>query len=87
MNDDLFARLTDSELRAELERREQQRRAVNVLPLDTPDFAPVVKLVTDHVAQIVAGQQDEDMTHYIYEAAMEAVYGKQIWAALRPFWR
>jgi len=46
-------------------------------PVEQPDFAPVIHLAKVGVAEIVAdGYLDEDTSHYIFEAVMIAVYGK-----------
>lgn len=39
------------------------------------------ELVDDHIARVRDGSHhcDDDDDHYIYEAAVEAFYGKEIW--------
>jgi len=45
-------------------------------PLADPNFSALVTLVTDYVEDI---QNDDDMEHWVFEAAIEAVYGHDIW--------
>ena len=54
-------------------------------PQVTPNFGLVASMVKDHVAAMSKPDycEDNDTAHYIYEAAMEAVYGKDIWAWTR----
>jgi hypothetical protein len=74
---------TEAVLRRELERRAQMPAIPE--PLAAPDFTPVVNLVLDDVAQIVHGERDEDMRQYIYEEAIKAVYGPDIWPILNRY--
>ncbi len=68
--------LTDysvQELEAELDRRQLPQ------PLSQPDTRELKALVIRHVA----GERIKDCNHYIYEAAVEAIYGRDIWDFLR----
>jgi len=50
-------------------------------PLPNPDFSALIDTVVGGTARTVAdGYEDEDFKHYVYEAAVEAVYGKAYWA-------
>ena len=70
---------SDDDLRAELRRREGLA-APSVPPkLTTPNTEPLAELVAEHLRLIACGNRDEDMPHYIYETAMEAFYGKDVW--------
>ena len=70
---------SDDDLRAELRRREGL--ATEPLPpkLVTPNLEPLAELVAEHLRLIAVRKRDEDMPHYIYETAMEAFYGKDVW--------
>jgi len=47
---------------------------------EEPNFAAVLETVRFGVKEAVErGYWDDDLKHYIYEAAMEAVYGKDFW--------
>jgi len=47
--------------------------------LATPNLEPLAQLVDEHLRLIACDMRDEDMPHYIYESAMEAFYGKDVW--------
>ena len=50
------------------------------IPLEHPNFDHLVKMIVDGVNESIAnGYEDDDFPHYVYEAAMEAVYGKDYW--------
>jgi len=66
-------------LEAELARR-KEATSTGPTPLPTPDWASLVNLITGGVAQsILDGYQDDDFDHFVYEAAMTAVYGEAYW--------
>jgi hypothetical protein len=72
---------TDAELLAEIERRRKAKPQVPV-PLPSPDFAPVIQMILENTAELLASggrSEREDFSHYVYEAAIEAVYGKAYW--------
>jgi hypothetical protein len=50
-------------------------------PIDCVDFSKVYIMVTDYVEEIKKDgwQEDSDIDHYIFEAVMEAIYGKDCW--------
>ena len=68
---------TTEELQAELARREKEARPK---PLDRPDWAPLIKLCEQQLDDVQAGEStdDSDLDHYIYEEALIAVYGPDI---------
>lgn len=71
--------VSDDELRAELDRR---ARLVSDPPpsLPSPDFTHLRELIAQGVAD--ASQNKiwmKDFKQYVYEAAMEAVYGPNFW--------
>ena len=76
MNDNL-KHISEKELRAELERREKERKTMQVPEhLMEYDWSKVVNLATDIRDTLVRGEYvDEDLPHYIYEAVMTAVFG------------
>jgi hypothetical protein len=70
---------SDDDLRSELRRRERLS-ALSVPPkLIAPNLEGLAELVAEHLRLIVCARRDEDMPHYIYEEAMEAFYGKDVW--------
>ncbi len=69
---------TVEELEAELAKRKAPK-AEKPTPFVYPDWSVVTKLCRDHIDQIERGEaEDSDIPHYIYEAAMCAVYGPGI---------
>ena len=48
--------------------------------LSNPDFEELMELCQTSLDEIVEnGELDSDTKEYIYEAAMEAVFGKAVW--------
>ena len=71
---------TDKELEAELAARKKAREAGDrPVALAQPDWKPVLKMAADHMKAIESnGREDEDFDHYLYEAAMTAIYGPNV---------
>lgn len=61
------------ELEAELARLKQTDKPV---PLPAPDWAALISVVQGYVEDT---EPDDDTQHFIYEAAVEAVYGPKVW--------
>lgn len=70
---------SDAELQAELKRRERNSEVAIPQILDDPDTDALLQLLDQHLQDIARDSADEDMPHYIYEAALEAWYGKDVW--------
>lgn len=70
---------TDAELQAELERRKPFPPLIQ--PLPSPDFSGLQQMITDETVRSTEKDyyERDDFKHYVYEAAMEAVYGKAYW--------
>ena len=68
---------TAEELQAELEKR----KIVVPDPVATPDFSKLVACVVDHVKDCSDANNidDGDSHQFVFEAAMEAVYGPDCW--------
>lgn len=51
------------------------------LPEDERDWSEVIRIAKELVDDVVTDKyhSDNDDEHYIYEAAMEAIYGKDFW--------
>lgn len=67
-----------------IERKEQNVPRPGLMPgliIDSPKIRNACKKYVDAVAG--GGYVDEDHDHWIFEAAMEAVYGKGIWEWIR----
>jgi len=75
-----LSKFSDEELQAELERRAKDGDPLPK-PLEKPDFKRLAKLVVEGVEEAHEEKyEDDDFEHFVYEAAMEAVYGKGFWA-------
>jgi hypothetical protein len=49
-------------------------------PLQKPDFYELQCLITEGVEEMAKNEhEDGDFCRYVYEAAIEAVYGKRYW--------
>ena len=66
-----------AEIEAELLRRKQRMGAP--LPVPYPDFTALLDTITSGIAEYVETGQSKDFKQYVYEAAVEAVYGKEFW--------
>jgi hypothetical protein len=78
-----ISKFTKEDLEKELKRREEQKnKPFPLTDLETCwelDFSQVKKACEVHIQEIADGKVDTDAEHWIYEAAMEAVYGKDVW--------
>ena len=60
--------------------RELQGKAQMPEELSRHEFSGVVKLCRQHLDNLSRlGTHDSDTPHYIYEAAMTAVFGADVW--------
>lgn len=52
-------------------------------PLETPDFTDLTKTVAEYMAELAkppeAWRRLDNYEEYIFEAAVEAMYGKEVW--------
>lgn len=68
-----------NEMQDELKRRKQQPLAPPKA-LAKPDFTALISTIEYGVKQTAQDRhEDDDFSHYVYEAAMEAVYGQAYW--------
>jgi hypothetical protein len=76
-----FEGITTTELRVELERREQAEKQASIpQPLEMPNYQQLINTCHDYIHELaMLGYADEDYKHYIYEAALEAIYGNDVW--------
>lgn len=71
--------ISDADLEKEMARRQKQRVKVPT-PLQSPDFTKLQAVIVQGVHTSIENErEDEDFEHYVYEAALEAVYGKNFW--------
>jgi len=76
---------SDKELRAELQRREEEiRKKTKPKTLTGIDWEELIDICEKYIDDLdKQGWVDDDMYHYIFETAIETVYGKPIWAWIR----
>lgn len=77
----MFENTSDEDLQAELDRREENRRK-KAIPqqLSSPDFIPLQEICQNYIDELAAGcRPDDDCEHYVFEAAIECCFGKDVW--------
>ena len=77
---------TLEELKNELIRRdEEERRKHKPTQLENPDLTGLRRAVAEYIDSIYNGDhhEDSDDTHYIYEEALKAIYGTNIFYWIR----
>jgi hypothetical protein len=80
----MLNQFSDQQLIDELAHRERKRKPRANKPVDNPDFSQVVDLCKEYLEEIKENRYaDSDTKHYIFEVALEAVYGKSIWEYVR----
>jgi hypothetical protein len=48
--------------------------------LENPNFEALKKVCAEYIQEVAAGGYvDDDFVHYIFEASIEALYGKEVW--------
>jgi len=74
-----FRAVTDEQLKEELRRRGIDSGAgPTPTPIENPDWTQVKKLCCDYIAAVEAEEPREDLAAYIMEAAIQAVFGQDI---------
>ena len=71
-----FSDISTDDLKAELERRE--RTSDRPAPLENPDFSRLLKTCEAVMNDYERDGRSKDNGHYIYEEAMQAVYGDNV---------
>ena len=67
---------TDKQLRTELEKRKLPKPSL----LKSIDQSKLIKLCQSYIDQLDHnGSEDDDSEHYIFEAAIEMLFGKTAW--------
>jgi hypothetical protein len=68
---------SNEELEAELKRRKQETQKIH--PLETPDYNQLYKYIVSGLANAPNDRRlPKDFEHYVYELAMQAIYGKDV---------
>jgi len=74
-----LSKFSDEELMEEVARRAKDGDPPPK-PLEKPDFKKLVRVVIDGVDEAHEEKyENDDFEHFVYEAAVEAVYGKGFW--------
>lgn len=73
-----------TELHDELARRKQPK-TVKPTANENPNFQKLIELCKNYVNDIESGKtgEDSDYDGYIYESALEAVFGDDVWVWLK----
>jgi hypothetical protein len=81
-NNFLLNNFTSDELAEELERRKKLREIPEKLKM--MDWSPVINMLEEEVKDRYNGAYnlDNDNPQYVYESAMQVVYGEDIWKKL-----
>lgn len=75
----LLDKYSNEELNAEIERRKQIKRKAPE-PLENLVWQPLLNVCRDYLHELeTLGFADDDYPHYIFEAAITAIYGADIW--------
>ena len=76
----VLKRFTAEELKAELALRAVEEEVKKPQKLENMDFSSLIKTVEGYIDRVDANKfEDDDDSHYIFEAAVEAIYGHDIW--------
>ena len=71
--------MSEVELTEELLRRKKAREAAETPKLlENPDLTGLIRTCQGYIADVKKGRTDEDDPHYIYEEALKALYGKDV---------
>lgn len=74
-----IAKYTLEQLEAEVAARKGKPPAPPE-PRQYPDFTALIQTMKDGMAQTIKdGYENDDFQHYVYEAAIEGLYGPQYW--------
>lgn len=76
--------MTLGELEAEIQRRKMAQDKPT--PLANIDWAPLIRMASEHLDAVAQGEEDDDADHAFFEAVIDAVYGKAAWEYMKRFW-
>ena len=76
---------TTEELEKELERRkkEEEQKTIPIPKISNINMEPLIKICIDHINNLDNGNTSDSDQAYIYETAIECVFGKDIWPWVR----
>lgn len=71
-----MSHISIQELEGEIKRRkEEEKRGKRPVPKKEPDFSGLVKMIEGCFDEAAAGERVKDFDHYVFEGAIEAIYG------------
>ena len=71
---------SENELKEELERREKEKKISQTpKPVANVDWSHLHNLLIEEVENRADGNHTKDFEHWVFETALEAVFGKSIW--------
>ena len=70
---------TVEQLRAELRKREAHERELAKPKQIDPNIEPLRRLCQVYIDSVANDAYDEELEHYIFEAAMVCFYGENVW--------
>ena len=66
-------------LQAELEQKRREQELATPKPVENPDWSGVQEMCQEVIDSLAKdGWYDDDMDHYIFEGAMQAVFGEDV---------
>ncbi len=75
-----ISKVTNDELRQEIEKRKIAETKPKPLTIYTnPDVAKFQKLCSQYIDSLAGEEYFKDHEYYIFEAAIELFYGKDVW--------
>ena len=79
--EDMLRTYDDDELRAELERRERRRLALPRAKADNDiNWSNLLECLNEGLEHLERnGYHGKDFEHYVFECAIETVYGRDVW--------
>lgn len=76
-----LSEFSDQELEEELDKRLKEREEnvkPKILPVEDRDYSELIKLCQQHIDALKDGEYDSDCKVFIYEAAMVALFGDDV---------
>lgn len=73
---------SDEELEKEIKRREECKKKSSIpKAIERPDFSSLIKMCKQYIDELANDtvHDDDDTRYYIYECAIECVFGKRVW--------
>ena len=70
--------LSTRDLKRELEKRNKLKKTGRPEKKDNIDFTDLINYCEEHIDNILDADERDD-EHWVYEAAIECIYGKKFW--------